>query len=66
MNRASPQMRNLAKHLMVAEALGFALRYGAELLAIGAVAHSRLRKMPFGGVTRSLIEPPRLPLLLAR
>jgi nucleotide-binding universal stress UspA family protein len=51
---------------MVAEALGFALRYGAELLAIGAVAHSRLRKMPFGGVTRSLIEPPRLPLLLAR
>lgn len=50
-----------------AEALeGFALRHGAQLLAIGAFGHSRLREVVFGGVTRSLIERPRLPLLLAR
>lgn len=50
-----------------AEALeGFALRQGAELLAIGAFGHSRLREVVFGGVTRMLIERPRLPLLLAR
>lgn len=50
-----------------AEALqGFALRQGAELLAIGAFGHSRLREVVFGGVTRALIEHPRLPVLLSR
>jgi nucleotide-binding universal stress UspA family protein len=50
-----------------AEALqGFALRQGAELLAVGAFGHSRLREIVFGGVTRALIEHPRLPVLLSR
>ncbi len=50
-----------------AEALqGFALRQGAQLLAIGAFGHSRLREVIFGGVTRALIENPRLPVLLSR
>ena len=50
-----------------AEALeAFALRHDAELLAIGAFSHSRLREVIFGGVTRSLIERPWLPLLLSR
>ena len=49
-----------------AEALeGFALRQGAQVLAIGAFGHSRLHEVVFGGVTRSLIERPRLPLLLS-
>lgn len=45
---------------------GFALRQGAELLAIGAFGHSRLRETVFGGVTRTLIEHPRVPVLLSR
>lgn len=45
---------------------GFALRHGAELLAIGAFGHSRLREVMFGGVTRALIAQPRLPVLLSR
>lgn len=45
---------------------GFALRQGAQLLAIGAFGHSRLREVVFGGVTRALIEDPRLPVLLSR
>lgn len=44
---------------------GFALRGGAQLLAIGAFGHSRFRDVVLGGVTRSLIERPRLPLLLS-
>ena len=50
-----------------AEALqGFAQRNGVELLAAGAFGHSRLREVVFGGVTRALIEDPRLPVLLSR
>lgn len=45
---------------------GYALRQGAKLLAIGAFGHSRLREVVFGGVTRMLIESPRLPVLLSR
>jgi nucleotide-binding universal stress UspA family protein len=56
-----------ANGLSDAEALqGFALRQGAELLAVGAFGHSRLREVVFGGVTRALIEHPRLPVLLSR
>ena len=45
---------------------GFAALHGAELLAIGAFAHSRLREIAFGGVTHSMIERAPLPLLLSR
>ncbi|WP_404372441.1 universal stress protein [Sphingomonas sp. MMS24-J45] len=51
----------------VAEALqDFALREGADVLAIGAFGHSRLREVVFGGVTLALIEHARLPVLLSR
>lgn len=43
----------------------FALNRGADLLAVGGFAHSRVREILLGGVTRSLIDDPRLPVLLA-
>jgi nucleotide-binding universal stress UspA family protein len=44
----------------------FALDVGADLLAIGAFGHSRLREVVFGGVTRALIDRHRLPILFSR
>lgn len=38
----------------------------ADLLVMGAYGHSRLRERIFGGVTRSMLETPPLPILLAR
>lgn len=38
----------------------------ADLLVMGAYGHSRLREWIFGGVTRSMIEEPPLPILMAR
>lgn len=43
-----------------------ALEIGADLLAAGAFAHSRMRELVFGGVTEGLISETRLPVLLAR
>jgi nucleotide-binding universal stress UspA family protein len=43
----------------------FALEQGADLLAVGGFAHSRVREIILGGVTRSLIDDPRLPVLMA-
>lgn len=42
----------------------FSIEAGANLLAIGAYSHSRLREDLFGGVTGSLISHQRLPILL--
>lgn len=39
---------------------------GAELVVMAAYGHSRLRERIFGGVTRSMIEDPRLPIIMAR
>jgi nucleotide-binding universal stress UspA family protein len=39
---------------------------GAEMLVMGAYGHSRLRERIFGGVTRSMLEKPPLPVFLAR
>ncbi len=39
---------------------------GADMLVMGAYGHSRLRQRIFGGVTRSMLQSPPLPLLLAR
>ncbi|MFD2427791.1 universal stress protein [Sphingobium scionense] len=39
---------------------------GADLLAIGAFAHSRVRDIFLGGVTRHLLQDVRIPLLLSR
>jgi nucleotide-binding universal stress UspA family protein len=38
----------------------------AEMLVMGAYGHSRLRERIFGGVTRSILENPPLPVFLAR
>lgn len=43
-----------------------AIDIGAQLTVMGAYGHSRLRERIFGGVTRSFIEAPTLPILLAR
>ncbi len=44
---------------------GFALDRGADLLVVGGFAHSRVREIVLGGVTRGLIDDPRLPVLMA-
>lgn len=44
----------------------FALENGADLLAIGAFAHARLREAVFGGVTHRLLDKARLPVLFSR
>lgn len=38
----------------------------AELLVMGAYGHSRLEERIFGGVTKSMIDEPPLPILMAR
>ncbi len=38
---------------------------GAELLVMGGYSHSRLRERIFGGVTQSMLENAKLPILLA-
>lgn len=38
----------------------------AQMLVMGAYGHSRLRERIFGGVTRSMLENPPIPVLLAR
>lgn len=59
-----------SRHLhdeQVAEALQVcALESGADLLAIGAFAHSRLREILFGGVTHDLVRDARVPVMLSR
>lgn len=43
-----------------------AVDMAADMLVMGGYGHSRLRERIFGGVTRSLVENPPLPILLAR
>lgn len=38
---------------------------GADLMVMGAYAHSRLRELVFGGATRELLEAADVPLLMA-
>ncbi len=50
----------------IGEALtGFATDRGLDLLVMGAFGHSRFREFVLGGATRSLLESPPCPLLLA-
>jgi nucleotide-binding universal stress UspA family protein len=44
----------------------FTASCGADLLAIGAFAHSRVRDIFLGGVTRHLLQDVRMPLMLSR
>jgi nucleotide-binding universal stress UspA family protein len=51
----------------VAEIIGrHAHDMAAELLVMGGYGHSRLRERIFGGVTRSMLRRPPLPILMAR
>lgn len=38
----------------------------AGLIVIGAYGHSRIRERVFGGVTKSMIDAPILPVLMVR
>jgi nucleotide-binding universal stress UspA family protein len=40
--------------------------FGADLLAMGAYSHSRLRQLILGGVTRHVLEKSKLPVLMNR
>jgi len=44
----------------------YALDTEGDLLVVGAYAHSRIREVLFGGVTRELIGSSRIPVLLSR
>ncbi len=46
--------------------LAAAAAFGADLLAMGAYSHSRLRQLILGGVTRHVLENARLPVLMTR
>ena len=43
-----------------------AVDMGADLLVMGAYGHSRLREFIFGGVTKSMLNKPPVPVLMAR
>lgn len=43
-----------------------AVDVSAELLVMGAYGHSRLRERIFGGVTKSIVDEPSLPVFMAR
>jgi nucleotide-binding universal stress UspA family protein len=43
----------------------FCLEAGADLLAVGGFGHSRIREIFLGGVTLSLMDEPRLPVLMS-
>lgn len=72
-------IRHLARHGVAAEAMEFdsagakigsvfdhvALRTEADLLVMGAFGHSRAREFVLGGATRSMLESPPVPVLLA-
>lgn len=50
----------------IGEALGrLALDQRTDLLVMGAFGHSRLRQLVLGGATRSVLDSPRLPVLLS-
>jgi nucleotide-binding universal stress UspA family protein len=43
-----------------------AVDMAAEMIVMGAYSHSRLRERVFGGVTRSIVEKPPLPVFMSR
>ena len=53
-------------HTIAAVLRRHAIDTSAELLVMGAYGHSRLRERIFGGVTRSMLDEPPLPILMAR
>lgn len=58
--------REEARGRPIGEAItGFATDRGLDLLVMGAYGHARFREFVLGGATRSLLESPPCPLLLA-
>jgi nucleotide-binding universal stress UspA family protein len=57
----NPVDKDVGKGLLAA-----ATHYGADLLAMGAYSHSRLRQLILGGVTRSVLENSKLPVMMNR
>jgi len=56
-----PLDREVGRGLLMA-----AREFGADLLAMGAYSHSRLRQLILGGVTRHVLENAKLPVLMCR
>jgi nucleotide-binding universal stress UspA family protein len=56
-----PLDREVGRGLLMA-----AREFGADLLAMGAYSHSRLRQLILGGVTRHVLENAALPVLMNR
>ena len=56
-----PVEREVGRGLLAA-----AGEFGADLLAMGAYSHSRLRQLILGGVTRHVLEHARIPVLMSR
>ncbi|NHN88032.1 universal stress protein [Acetobacter conturbans] len=46
--------------------LGACQDFGADMLAMGAYSHSRLRQLILGGVTRHVLEHNMLPIIMSR
>ena len=46
--------------------LAAAAEFGADMLAMGAYSHSRIRQLILGGVTKHVLENSRLPVLMNR
>jgi len=78
--QAADVLPYLALHGITADAVEFAVEhghvgagllaaaqdFGADLLGMGAYAHSRLRQAILGGVTRHILGNARLPVLMSR
>lgn len=56
-----PMERDVGRGLLTA-----AREFGADMLAMGAYSHSRLRQLILGGVTRHVLEHASLPVLMNR
>ncbi len=56
-----PQERDVGRGLLAA-----AREFGADLLAMGAYSHSRLRQLILGGVTRHVLENATIPVMMNR
>jgi nucleotide-binding universal stress UspA family protein len=57
----NPVDKDVGKGLLAA-----AGHFGADLMAMGAYSHSRLRQLILGGVTRSVLENATLPVMMNR
>ena len=55
-----------AKHSVAGTLRQHAVDISADMIVMGAYGHSRLRERIFGGVTRSMLDEPPLPILMAR